>query len=169
MSSQHTIRAQRAIYKFTSRWVQNTDSKSLEFQCYLEQDKQQLRPSHIISVNYLDLDQACAPHEFQVQSKFLCQNNLIQNSGEFMAENQVLERNYNRATIHYERSSSKFFLFIQLLKIEIKANFIHTIFIWFSFLDHTLLIYKRQRQIFILFFSYAFFNKYKTNSKNKEK
>ena len=29
----------------------------------MEQDKQQLRPSHIISVNYLDLDQAYATHE----------------------------------------------------------------------------------------------------------
>ena len=71
------------------------------FQCHLEQDKQQLRPSHIISVNYLDLDQAYATHEFQVQSKFLYQNSLIQNSGEFKAENQVLERNYNEATIHH--------------------------------------------------------------------
>jgi hypothetical protein len=33
----------------------------------LEQDKQQLRPSHIISVNYLDLDQAYATYEFQVR------------------------------------------------------------------------------------------------------
>ena len=35
--------------------------KSLE---HLEQDKQQLIPSHIISVNYLDLDQAFAAHKF---------------------------------------------------------------------------------------------------------
>ena len=46
----------------------------------MEQDKQQVRPSHIISVNYLDLDQAYATHEFQVQSKFLYQNSRIQNS-----------------------------------------------------------------------------------------
>ena len=31
----------------------------------MEQDKHQLRPSHIISVNYLDLDQAYATHEFK--------------------------------------------------------------------------------------------------------
>ena len=61
--------------------------KSLELWCHSEQDKQQLRPSHIISINYLDLDQAYATHEFQVQSKPLCQNNLIQNSGEFKAKN----------------------------------------------------------------------------------
>ena len=34
--------------------------KSPKLQCYLEQDKQQLRPSQIISINYLDLDQAYA-------------------------------------------------------------------------------------------------------------
>ena len=85
--------------------------KSLEHQCYLEQDKQQFRPSHIISVNYLDLDQAYATHEFQVQSKSLYQNNLIQNLKEFKAENQVLEKNYDRATIHhfhFKRLSSEF-------------------------------------------------------------
>ena len=40
-----------------------------------------------MSVNYLDLDQAYATHKFQAQSKFLYQNSLIQNSGEFKAEN----------------------------------------------------------------------------------
>jgi hypothetical protein len=43
--------------------------------------------SHIISINYLDLDQAYATHEFQVQRKSLYQNNLIQNLGEFKVEN----------------------------------------------------------------------------------
>ena len=61
--------------------------KSLKLWCHLEQDKQQLRTSYIISVNYLDLDQAYATHEFQVQSKSLYQNNLIQDSEEFKAEN----------------------------------------------------------------------------------
>jgi hypothetical protein len=40
----------------------------------------------MISINHLDLDQAYATHEFQVQGKFLCQINFIQNSGEFKAE-----------------------------------------------------------------------------------
>ena len=40
-------------------------------------------------------------HEFQVQSKSLYQNNHNQILGEFKAENEVLERNYNRATIHH--------------------------------------------------------------------
>jgi hypothetical protein len=40
-----------------------------------------------MSVNYLDVDQAYATHEFQVQSKFLYQNSLLQNSREFKAEN----------------------------------------------------------------------------------
>ena len=53
----------------------------------LEQNKQELRPSQIIYVNYQDLDQAYATHEFQVQSKFLYQNSCIQNLGEFKAEN----------------------------------------------------------------------------------
>jgi hypothetical protein len=53
----------------------------------LEQDKQQFRPSHIISVNYLDLDQAYATHEFQVQSKSLYQISFIQNLREFKAKN----------------------------------------------------------------------------------
>ena len=78
-----------------------SEDKSSELQYHFEQDKQQLRPSHIISITYLDLDQAYATHEFQVQSKFSYQHSLIQNSGEFQAKNQVLERNYNRATIHH--------------------------------------------------------------------
>ena len=53
----------------------------------LGQDKQQLRPSHIISINYLDLDQAYATHEYYAQSKSLYQISRIQNSGEFEAEN----------------------------------------------------------------------------------
>ena len=87
-------------------------------QYHLEQDKQQLRPSHIISVKYLDLDQAYATHEFQVLSKPLCQNNLIQNSREFEAESQVLGRNYNRATIHHfhSRDYSESSLFYSTLK-----------------------------------------------------
>ena len=88
--------------------------KSSKLQCHLEQDKQQLRPSHIISINYLDLDKAYASHKFQVQSKFLYQNSLIQNSGEFKTENQVLERNYDRASSHHfhskRLSSESFYL-----------------------------------------------------------
>ena len=61
--------------------------KSSELWCLLEQDNQQLRPSHIISINYLDLDQAYATDKFEVQSKSLYQNNFIQNSGDFKAEN----------------------------------------------------------------------------------
>ena len=84
--------------------------------------KQQLRPSHIISVNYLDLDQAHAAHKFQDQSKSLYQNNLIQNSREFKAENLVLERNYNRATIHHFplRDYSESSLFYSALKNKLK-------------------------------------------------
>ena len=41
----------------------------------------------MISINYLDLDQAYATHKFQVQSKSLYQNSFIQNSGEFKAKN----------------------------------------------------------------------------------
>ena len=82
----------------------------------MEQDKHQLRPSHIIPVNYLDLEQAYATHEFLVWSKSLCQNNLIQNSGEFKVENYELERNYNRATIHHFHfkilSSETFLIFL---------------------------------------------------------
>ena len=84
--------------------------KSPELQYHLEQDKYQLKYSHIISINYLDLDQANATHELQVQSKFLYQDSRTQNSGEFKAENQVLERNYDKATIyhfHCKRLSSK--------------------------------------------------------------
>ena len=100
--------------------------KSPELQYHLEQDKQQLRPSHIISINYLDLDQAYATHEFQVQSKFLYQISHIQNSREFKAENQVLERNYNRATIHHFHCKrlSQSPLFIELLKIENQRHFL---------------------------------------------
>ena len=101
-------------------------------QYHLEQDKQQLRPSHIISINYLDLDQAYATHEFQLQSKSLYQNNLIQNSGEFKNENQVLERNYNRATIHHfhcKRLSSES-IYLVLKNRKLKTLFI--LFLFFS-------------------------------------
>jgi len=50
--------------------------KSPKLWCHLEQ-----------SNYYLDLDQAYATHEFLVQSKSLYQNNFIQNSEEFNAEN----------------------------------------------------------------------------------
>ena len=112
--------------------------KSPELQFHLEQNKQQLRPSHIISINYLDLDQAYATHEFQVQSKSLYQNNLIQNSREFKAENQVLERNYNRATIHhfhFKRLSleSFFILFYSAPKNKLKQTRHTLLFCFLSF------------------------------------
>ena len=129
-------------------------SKSPEFQCHLKQDKQQLRPSHIISVNYLDLDQAYATHEFQVQSKY--QSSFIQKSEEFKAKNQVLEINYSRATIHHFHIQKLFrvsFIYYQILK-ESKANYIHTLFIQFSLFKLLLLL-----QINIYFaFSFAFFS-----------
>ena len=105
--------------------------KSPGLQYQLEKDKQQLRPSHIRSINYLDLDQAYATHEFQVQSKFLYQNSLIQNSKEFKAENQVLERNYNRVTIHHFHCKrlSQSLLFIELLKTENQTHTFYFIFI----------------------------------------
>ena len=108
--------------------------KSLELQCHLEQDNQQLRPSHIISVNYLDLDQAYATHEFQVQSKSLYQNNLIQNLGEFKAKSQLLERNYNRATIHhfYSRDYFESSLFYSALKNKLKQTR-HAFYFVFNF------------------------------------
>ena len=109
--------------------------KSPELQYHLEQDKQQHRPSHIISISYLDLDQLYATHKFQVQSKFLYQNNSIQNLEEFKAENQVLEKNYNKATIHhfhFRILSSESLLFIQLLK-EIKANQTHSFYFVYNF------------------------------------
>jgi hypothetical protein len=108
----------------------------------LEQDKQQLRPSHIISVNYGDLDQACGTHKFQVQSKSLYQNKLIQNSGEFKAENKVLERNFNRATIHhfhFKRLSIEFLLFYLALKNKLK-QIGHTLFICFHFFGSHIII-----------------------------
>ena len=119
--------------------------KSLEFYYHLEQDKQLLRPSHIISDNYLDLDQAYATHEFQVQSKFLYQNSLIQNSGEFKAKNQILERNYNRATIHhfhYRRlSTESFYLALKIRKLDT-----HFLFCFHHFFrSHLTNIYIRQR------------------------
>ena len=109
--------------------------KSSELQCHLEQDKQQLRPSHIISINYLDLDQAYGTHEFQVQSKSLYQNNLIQNLGEFKTENKVLKRNYNRVTIHhfhFKRLSSESFLFYSAPKNKLKQTR-HSFYFVFSY------------------------------------
>ena len=112
--------------------------KSLELQCHQEQDKQQDKPSLIISVNYLDLDQAFPTHEFQVQSKFLYQNSRIQISGEFKAENQVLERNYNRETIHHFhiRDYSKSSLFYSAPKNKLKQTR-HTFLFCFQFYQIT--------------------------------
>ena len=122
--------------------------KSLELQCHLERDKQPLRPSHIIYVNYLDLDQAYATHECQVLSNFLYQNSLIQNSGEFKAKNQVLEGNYNRATIHHfhhVRSSSSSIYLLSLknkLKHSLGKLYTHSFYlVSIIFLDHTIVIY----------------------------
>ena len=106
--------------------------KSLELQYHLEQHKQHLRPSHIISVNYLDLDQAFATHEFQVQSKSLYQISCIQNSGEFEAENQVLERNRDRATSHHfhrkRLSLESFYLTLKNRKLDTHFYFIFSLF-----------------------------------------
>ena len=111
---------------------------------YLEQDKQQLRPSHIIPVNCLDLDRAYATHEFQVQSKFLYQNSLIQNSGEFKAENQVLEKNYNKATIHHFYSRDYLqspFIYSILKNRKLDTHFY---FVFSFFRSHLTYIYIRQ-------------------------
>ena len=121
--------------------------KSSELQCHLEQDKQQLRSSHITSVNYLDLDQAYATHEFQVQSKFLYQNSRIQNSGEFKAKNQVLERNQNRTTIHHfhsKRLSLESILFIQLLK-NTKLDAYFFLFCFQNLRSHLINVYNQLR------------------------
>ena len=92
--------------------------KSPELQCHLEQDKQQLRPSHIISVNYLDLDQALLPTSLKFRANSHVKSFFIQNQGEFQVENQVHERNYNRATIHHfyhvRSSSSSFYSFVSV-------------------------------------------------------
>ena len=135
--------------------------KSPELQCHLEQDKQQLRLSRIISVNYQDLDQACATHEFQVQSKSLYQINFIQNSGEFEAENQVLERNYNRATIYHFhlRDYSKSSLFYSTLKNKLKQTR-HTFLFFFNFTrSHiiTITIYIYYIDNFLFCFSFIIF------------
>ena len=134
--------------------------KSLELQCHLEQDRHQLRPSHIIFVNYLNLDQSYGTHKFQVQSKSLYQNSFIQNSGEFKAENQVLERNYNRATIHhfhFKRLSSESFLFYLALKNILKQTR-HTLFILFSFFrSHIITIYISIKITFYFIFNYSSF------------
>ena len=136
--------------------------KSLELQYHLEQDKQQLRPSHIISVNYLDLDQAYATHEFQVQSKFLNQINFIQNSREFMAENQILKRNHNRTTIHHFhlRVYSESCLFYSALKNKLKQTR-HTFYFVFNFtISHiiTIAIYIYYKDNFLFGFIHHFLN-----------
>ena len=56
------------------------------------------KSSHIIFINYLDLDQAFTTHKIRFR---INQNHCIQNSGEFKVENKVLERNYGRATFHH--------------------------------------------------------------------
>ena len=108
---------------------------TLKLSFTLELDKQPLRPSHIISVNHLDLDQAFATHEYQVQSKFLYQIKSIQYLGEFWTKNQALKRNYNRATIHHVHQKfieeevlySQLCLFYFISTNNIKENY-HTLF-----------------------------------------
>ena len=124
--------------------------KSLELQYHQEQDKQQLRPSHIISVNYLDLAQAYATHEFQIHSKFLYQNSRIQNSGEFKAENQVLERNHDRATSHHfhckRLSLESFYLTPKNRKLDT-----HFLFCFLFLRSHLTIIYKTNTNTFFYF------------------
>ena len=124
-----------SIFSFFSK------DKSPKLQYRLEQDKQQLRPSHIISVNYLDLDQAYATHEFQVQSKFLYQHSHIQNSGEFKAEIQVLERNYNRATSHHFHCKR---LSLKLIYLTLKNRKLdtHFHFVFHNLKSHLIHIYS---------------------------
>ena len=148
-----------SIFMFFKRNLQN-------FSVTWNKDRQQLRPSHIISVNYLDLDQACATHEFQVQSKSLYQNNFIQNSGEFKAKSWVLERNYNRATIHHfhSRDYSESSLFYSALKNKLSQTLFYFVSIFRSHII-TITIYIYYEDNFLFCFHSSFFN-YLKETKN---
>ena len=110
--------------------------KSLELQYQQEQDKQQLRASHIISINYLDLAQAYATHEFQVQSKFFFFKSILTKT----QENSRLKTRYLKGItieqlfiISILRDHREFLLFYSALKNQ-KINFVHTIYFVFIFL-----------------------------------
>ena len=132
--------------------------KSPELQYHQEQDKQQLRPSHIRQLPRLR--SSIATHEFQVQSKFSCQNSHIQNSREFKAANQVLERNYKELlfiiSILRDYLQSPFY-FIQLLK-QIKANWTHSLYFVFMFqITHYNYIYFYKVNFYFVFSYSSFF------------
>ena len=103
-----------------------------------------------ISVNYLDLDQAYATHEFQVQSKFLYQNSHIQNSREFKDEtrylNGITTEQLFIISIARDYPQSPFIL---LLKIE---NQTHSFYFFLFLRSHLTIIYKyKDNNIFFAF------------------
>ena len=98
---------------------------------------QKINSSSDLLISYSSITQTQIKHMLPTSFKFkgnLYQNNLIQNSGEFKAKNQVLERNYNRATIHhfYVRVYSESSLFYSALKNKFKQTR-HTFYFVFNF------------------------------------
>ena len=107
----------------------------------MEQDKQQLRPSHIISINYLDLHQAFATHEFQVQSNLYIKSMLSKTQ-----ENSRLKTRYSKGItteqlfiIYIIRDYIESSLFYSTSKNELKQTR-HTFILFSILLDHTLLL-----------------------------
>ena len=118
--------------------------KSPELQYHLEQDKQQLKPSHIISINYLYLDQALLPTSFMFRV-----NSYIKTIVSKTREHSRLKTRYLKGitikqlfiiSIARDYPQSPF---IQLLKTEHQT---HTSYFVFIFkITPYYYIYKRQR------------------------
>ena len=111
--------------------------KSIEFQCCLEQDKQQLRPSHIIS----SITQTQIKHMLPTSLKFRV-NPYINTMLSKTRENSRLKTRYLKGItakqlfiISISRDYSKS-PFIQLLKIKLKENLTHLLFCFQNLRSH---------------------------------
>lgn len=107
-------------------------------QCHLEQDKQQLKPSYIISVNYQDFSRSMLSLILGLE-QILSQTKLL-TLEELQVESQVL-----RATIYFilYEHFSKFFLF----KVNTSTHFL------FDFLFFVLT--ESKQKLFIWFLSFV--------------
>ena len=94
--------------------------------------RNKINNSSDLLISYSSITQTQIKHMLPTSFKFRV-NSYIKILGEFKDENQVLEWNYNRATIHHfyvKRLSFTVFLFIQLLKIKNQAHTFYFVLIF---------------------------------------
>ena len=130
----------------------------------MEQDKQQLRPSHIISMNYIDLDQALLPTSFKFRV-----NSHVKSISSKTRENSRLKTRYLKGI-----TTEQLFI-ISIMRIHLQVLFIYLalknrnlkqtlytlfLFCFHFFVSHITNIYIKIKANFYFVFRYAsFFNK----------